>query len=90
MKSVFKEKYTGKKVYAYQHFETLGYPDLESYFDISGSSAVRNIIWTPRWSYDPKIGGSHFFEYKELPLALKEKYSEIGIVFRPHPLMFDE
>lgn len=90
MKFVFQKKYAHRMMFKYQHYETLGYSDLENYFEFLESKTIHNILWTPRWSYNPKLGGSHFFEYQELPFQIKEKYPEIEFVFRPHPLMFDE
>ena len=47
-------------------------------------------MWTPRWSYDSKVGGSHFLEYKDIIIRLKGFYPEIILTFRPHPLLFEE
>ena len=44
-------------MFKHQKYETLGYPDLEVYFDIPSRDEIKNIIWTPRWSYDPEMGG---------------------------------
>jgi len=45
-------------------------------------------IWTPRWTTDPKIGGSNFFRYKDfLPNYAKEN-PQVDILFRPHPMAF--
>lgn len=73
-----------------QHFLSIGYPDLEKYSDYSCGGDIKKILWTPRWSYDPKIGGSHFLEYKDLFLELKKEHSEMDFIFRPHPLMFGD
>lgn len=72
------------------HFEYLGYPALAPYYDIGNSRQSRNILWTPRWSYDPKIGGSTFLENKDAILQIQEMYPGDRITFRPHPLMFGE
>lgn len=77
-----------------QHFEYLGYPALEKYFlaernsDPSDSNLV--VSWTPRWSYDEKIGGSHFLEFKDGFLGLVKESSDLNFVLRPHPMMFCE
>lgn len=52
------------------------------------SNFKKTIIWTPRWSTDKKIGGSNFFNYKDLILKLAEEYNECLFIIRPHPLMF--
>ena len=47
------------------------------------------ILWTPRWNTDEKVGGSHFFDYKDELLSYKEKKKDrIDVMIRPHPLMF--
>ena len=48
----------------------------------------KTIIWTPRWSTDDKIGGSNFFNYKNIILKLVKLHKDCLFVFRPHPLMF--
>lgn len=70
--------------------ECLGYPALEPYFDIKPSNVFKKILWTPRWSYDEKLGGSQFLEYKETIKTIKKLYPEMKITFRPHPLLFEE
>ena len=73
-----------------RHIEDLGYPSLEPYFAKRTSETLKTVLWTPRWSYDAKLGGSHFVEYKNLPFVLQDKFKDIRCVFRPHPLMFGE
>ncbi|MGN0438541.1 MAG: CDP-glycerol glycerophosphotransferase family protein [Lachnospiraceae bacterium] len=48
----------------------------------------KTIIWTPRWSTDDKIGGSNFFNYRNIILKLVNSHKDCLFVFRPHPLMF--
>jgi hypothetical protein len=75
-----------------QHFEDLGYPCFECYLDERRTAhSARRILWTPRWTTQERIGGSHFFEYKDLFLEFAEKYGseELKFAIRPHPLMFD-
>ncbi len=74
----------------YRHYETLGYPVLEKYFGLNKVSTEDKILWTPRWSYDEKTGGSHFLEFKDGFKELKNVYPESEIVLRPHPMMFTE
>ena len=47
---------------------------------------VFRMIWTPRWTTDPKLGGSHFFDYKDQMIGWAEKDASVDLVFRPHPL----
>lgn len=44
------------------------------------------VIWTPRWTTDPSVGGTNFFKYRNTFFALAGKYPEIDFLFRPHPL----
>lgn len=48
----------------------------------------KTVLWTPRWSTDPYIGGSNFFNYCEVIINLARKNPHILFVLRPHPLMF--
>lgn len=72
----------------YQKVEYIGYPEFEDYFD-QEKKFEKNILWTPRWTYDIKVGGSHFFEYKEKLKQFKIDNPDINLRIRPHPLMFD-
>ena len=49
----------------------------------------KTILWTPRWSTDPVVGGSNFFKYKDTILGLAKENQNIYFIIRPHPLMFD-
>lgn len=47
------------------------------------------MIWTPRWSTDPQIGGSQFFKYKDILIQYVQSNPNVRMIIRPHPLMFD-
>lgn len=49
----------------------------------------KTVLWTPRWSTDAYIGGSNFFNYKDLVIELAKSNQDILFILRPHPLMFD-
>lgn len=79
----------------------LGTPILENIFKALNSSSNQSVwgnwgatsdmlkvLWTPRWTTDEKLGGSHFFNYKDEILKMAEKRKDIFIAFRPHPLAF--
>ncbi len=69
----------------------IGYPSLENVSIYRKNQiADRTIMWTPRWSYDSVIGGSHFFEYYNFICDIKKIYPAITLMFRPHPMMFDD
>ena len=67
------------------------YPIFERYQNMKTTSNRINkkIVWTPRWTTDITIGGSHFFDYKDKILDLNKKFENVDIVFRPHPLAFE-
>lgn len=75
----------------YQKSLNIGYPIFETFMkrkplsDNSQESKV--VLWTPRWSED--VGGSNFFNYKDEVIKLPQKYSDLKIIFRPHPLLID-
>ncbi len=84
MKTVFGENYDK----GIQKVQELGYPPFERYEEMSYNSEIKTIAWAPRWSYDEKVGGSHFIEYKDGFVAMRKKYPEINLIFRPHPMLF--
>ena len=44
------------------------------------------IMWTPRWTTDPALGGSNFFTYYQHLIRYAEENSDADLLFRPHPL----
>lgn len=77
-----------------QHFVFLGNPEIETNFlklrkmRQSRQSKQPALLWTPRWTYDAKVGGSHFIEYKDKFVAIRSKYKDVDMTIRPHPLTF--
>lgn len=76
----------------------LGYPALdkivdakgrESVFWKEGISQIFKLLWCPRWTTDKGLGSSHFFEYKDVLPELIREHEGYSMVFRPHPMMFD-
>lgn len=47
------------------------------------------VMWTPRWTTDPKLGGTNFFLYYKGLLDYATKNKDVDFLFRPHPLTFD-
>lgn len=74
-----------------REFLLLGYPEMEPYLALgnNGNRRVHTLTWTPRWTIDSKVGGSHFFDYKDNFIELSREYPDIQFIIRPHPLMFD-
>lgn len=72
-----------------QQIKELGYPSLDEYSKLPYSKYVQSITWAPRWTYDKEVGGSHFIEYKDNYINLKNIYNDINLYIRPHPMLFD-
>lgn len=78
------------------HVECCGIPILENILKASNEDAPNwsfsenafRIIWTPRWSMDPIIGGSNFFRYKDVLIEYVEEQEDTDLMIRPHPMMF--
>lgn len=90
--------YVRSRLSPYNRILSVGYPAMEARFAVSDSKSVSTekgrrskvrLLWTPRWSYDPVTGGSHFFEYRDRILELKRRYPEFDVTIRPHPLAFE-
>lgn len=90
MAQVFKKRYRVKEERTLHKICFCGFPALTPYFNLKPTNEFRRILWTPRWSYAPKLGGSHFLEYKETIINLKKQSSGLEVTFRPHPLLFGE
>ncbi len=74
----------------YQNILNLGYPGFEKYINLQNTNIIdASITWAPRWTYDENVGGSHFIEYKEKFISLREKYADISLIVRPHPMLFE-
>ena len=46
------------------------------------------VVWTPRWSINPVDGGSNFLRYREQLSIFFTAHSNMDLLIRPHPLMF--
>lgn len=86
---MFEQMYHSNIRKGIQRIQYLGYPCLERYAKMTRDCSLDRITWTPRWTYDSKVGGSHFIEYKEKFLHLAETYKNIKLLLRPHPMMFN-
>lgn len=81
-----------------QKSEYLGIPVLEYFYKYNGQkkstswSFSKNefrVIWTPRWTTDKRYGGSNFFEYSEKIIKFFEVNTDLDLLLRPHPIMFE-
>lgn len=86
VKAEITKRYSDNAALGYQHFEFLGYPILEKYYQMPATASLtKRILWTPRWSYNARVGGSHFLEFKDKFPALRERYGDkIDLFMRPH------
>ena len=76
----------------------LGYPALDkiqkaeaenSLFWQGETKETWRMLWCPRWTTEQNLGSSHFFDYKEKFPELVQEEKDYSLVFRPHPMMFD-
>ncbi len=74
-----------------------GVPVLESLYQLEEQTSASwsyshndfRVVWSPRWTTDPKIGGSSFLPFHKDFLAFAEENKDLDVLIRPHPLMFD-
>ena len=71
---------------SFKRFFNIGYPAFETCLSLERDCRYSRVLWTPRWSYDPVIGGSHFLEYND-PLT-DYPWGEHRLTVRPHQLMW--
>lgn len=81
----------------YQKAIDYGFPQFENlYADIGQESDFRQndrikVIWTPRWlDDDSELGGSNFLRYHQKLLDFFIDNDSYSLIFRPHPLMFND
>lgn len=90
MVRLLKSKFRGPIEKKLHKILNLGYPALTPYFSLPKREGISRILWTPRWSFDPIIGGSNYLKYKDSFLQLAEVNCDKEFVFRPHPLLYEE
>lgn len=88
---LLKKQFLTKRGKSLHHIYNQGYPALEEFFFL-GKRKVQpvRILWTPRWSFDSKTGGSSFLELKDVFLNMARTMAQCVFIFRPHPLLFNE
>lgn len=52
------------------------------------SPGTFRVLWTPRWTTDPKLGGTNFFMYKDWILDYAAGHPDAACLLRPHPMAF--
>ena len=68
----------------------LGYPRFDFIKTIDHVSLRRkSVLWIPRWSTQSKNDRSFFFDYLEVLLSFFDRHTEMKLIIRPHPLMFN-
>ncbi len=89
VKKKFEERYPSNAEMGYQHFEFPGYPVVDKDPLPMDEHSKKTILWTPRWSYEPRLGGSHFLEYKDNFVELRQRYGDkVNLSMRPHENTF--
>lgn len=53
------------------------------------SGEIFRMMWTPRWTTDPRLGGSNFFRYKDRMIEWAENDRSVDLLFRPHPMALE-
>ena len=71
----------------HRRFYSIGNPTQERAMGISKECNYSRVMWAPRWSTDPVIGGSHFLDYHKQLADFP--WGENSLTVRPHPLMWD-
>lgn len=78
---------------------SLGSPSLELVRELKNESSESwersrdtdklRIMWTPRWTIDPNLCASNFFEYKDKFIEYAKVNKEHYLLLRPHPMAFE-
>ena len=72
-----------------QQFLSVGYTVLDKAPLPMDEHSKKTILWTPRWSYGDRTGGSHFLEYKDNFVGLRQRYGDkVNLSMRPHENTF--
>ena len=70
-----------------KRFLSIGNPTQEKAMSLNKKCEYSKVMWAPRWSTDPVIGGSHFPDYHK---QLSDfPWGDNKLVIRPHPLMWE-
>ena len=79
-----------------QHVFLVGFPKFDLNWNMEGVESTiwprprekgrLRILWTPRWTTDPRLCGSNFMNYKEEIISWAEHDQNLDLVFRPHPM----
>lgn len=75
----------------WKKIEYFGYPR----FDMHGSVAEKDaeegktVLWLPRWTTLSDIEATTFFKYKDMIIRFFKEHSDVKLICRPHPKMFN-
>ena len=73
-----------------QHFEKMAQPFQEMYSHLKEEDTQKDtVVWAPRWTLNLAQGGTNFFNYKDRIVEYKQQHSEVNMIVRPHPMLFD-
>lgn len=74
----------------WKKIQNFGYPrfDLYQHDKTNRFSTSKTVLWLPRWTTNPLLEPSKFFEYKDKLISYFEKHANYQLICRPHPLMF--
>lgn len=68
----------------------LGFPAIEELFKKEWHEPKMQLTWTPTHDRIVPGGSSFFVEYAQNFLSLKDAFPELTLVYRPHPVMYEE
>lgn len=67
----------------------LGCPVIDSLDYVSKPHNSVNVLWTPRWTDDPTVGGTSFNRNRNRILDIIDIDERVKLILRPHPLTFE-
>lgn len=90
------KQYLGEPQNSAHHIEFCGYPPMDTIKEVlktrncntTSKSKQFTILWLPRWN--TREGICNFFEYKDLLPDYVMKHTGCHLIFRPHPMCFQD
>ncbi len=87
-----KEQCVQMKAYGCPRTVYEGYPSLEASAEsgsVHGKEYPLTVLWTPRWTEADHYGGTSFYDYREDVLGFVKRHPDVRLIFRPHPLLYE-